>query len=625
MQAIKAFFGKVWAWVLANKVLAGVIAGAVTLAVVTAIVVPVSVSSAKKKKAEQETQQRDDSQTSHTHNWKAPEWTWTGYESAVAHFVCSDDATHTHDETASGTAITSKVTTAADCTHEGTKTYTAAVSFNGQNYTNDKAETLPALGHDVDDYGFCNVCHEYTGELLTSNIVNTVNVGEMAAQSKKFYRIPSHLKHLVKYSELTELTAEELSFFVNLNEGFTPFEVTDSNTPVESLGSDGYIYLVVTASTAKTAASFKFSESHWFSTIGLCYAGDALLDDVVEFKADETVNNISLQNGKHYRYRCPVLQGHAYHVTYTNIAGGDVKLRYAKNNEERTPTPYTDSAIFPEDSFDNYLYIWITSTGVTANGSLTVNTIDHPWNEYGYCPDHIDAYNGLALTIDTLEDSINIPEDNFEVYRFQYKPQHAYTVTDSTAKIKPSMIEAYIFDESGAFTPVTLSDHDYLPNSPVLYVYVVVSANDGDDIINGQLLVEEYHNYNGLGLCSCEDYLGDDLYDGTSSSSFNLVAGDKAYFHYVVVDTHEVSLGVDYAFGNWNASGMDLSKIEVSMYIVTETGFELCEISQAGQMYDEWKTADRFFTAGDEVYIVIENNNESIAATNMEVTVTEMI
>ena len=58
MQAIKAFFGKVWAWVLANKVLAGVIAGVATLAIVTAIVVPVSVSSAKKKKAAEQEQQQ---------------------------------------------------------------------------------------------------------------------------------------------------------------------------------------------------------------------------------------------------------------------------------------------------------------------------------------------------------------------------------------------------------------------------------------------------------------------------------------------------------------------------------------------------------------------------------------
>ena len=59
MKAIKAFFSKVWAWVLAHKIVAGVIAGAVTLAIVTAIVVPVSISSARKKRAEQETQQND--------------------------------------------------------------------------------------------------------------------------------------------------------------------------------------------------------------------------------------------------------------------------------------------------------------------------------------------------------------------------------------------------------------------------------------------------------------------------------------------------------------------------------------------------------------------------------------
>ena len=53
---MKAFFAKIWAWVLANKVLAAIIAGATVVVLTVAIVVPVSVSSAKKKKAAQEQQ-----------------------------------------------------------------------------------------------------------------------------------------------------------------------------------------------------------------------------------------------------------------------------------------------------------------------------------------------------------------------------------------------------------------------------------------------------------------------------------------------------------------------------------------------------------------------------------------
>ena len=54
---MKAFFSKIKAWIVANKVLAGIIAGAVVLAVTAAIVIPVSVSSAKKKQQQEQTQQ----------------------------------------------------------------------------------------------------------------------------------------------------------------------------------------------------------------------------------------------------------------------------------------------------------------------------------------------------------------------------------------------------------------------------------------------------------------------------------------------------------------------------------------------------------------------------------------
>ena len=56
---MKAFFAKIWAWVLAHKVVAICIAAGTALVIATAVAVPVGVSSVKKKKAQQETQQPD--------------------------------------------------------------------------------------------------------------------------------------------------------------------------------------------------------------------------------------------------------------------------------------------------------------------------------------------------------------------------------------------------------------------------------------------------------------------------------------------------------------------------------------------------------------------------------------
>ena len=78
------------------------------------------------------------------HNYGAPTWTWTGFTAATAKFVCANDPSHIQNVNAT---ITSAVTTAAKCTTEGVKTYTATVTFNGQTYTNTKTETIPATGH----------------------------------------------------------------------------------------------------------------------------------------------------------------------------------------------------------------------------------------------------------------------------------------------------------------------------------------------------------------------------------------------------------------------------------------------------------------------------------------------
>ena len=77
------------------------------------------------------------------HDWGEPVWSWTGYESATATFICENDLTHVKTVTAD---VTNK-TTAATCEEAGGTTYTATVSFSGKTYTDTKEVTLPALGH----------------------------------------------------------------------------------------------------------------------------------------------------------------------------------------------------------------------------------------------------------------------------------------------------------------------------------------------------------------------------------------------------------------------------------------------------------------------------------------------
>ena len=93
---MKAFFGKIWAWVLANKVLAAIIAGGTAVVLAVAIAVPCGVSAAKKKKAAQEETQQQEPAHDHTY---AEAWSHDAtnhwHASTCGHDVKSGEAAHT--------------------------------------------------------------------------------------------------------------------------------------------------------------------------------------------------------------------------------------------------------------------------------------------------------------------------------------------------------------------------------------------------------------------------------------------------------------------------------------------------------------------------------------------------
>lgn len=78
------------------------------------------------------------------HTYRAPKWTWNGYESAVATFTCVTCGGGKKDLNAE---ITSSTATAS-CTSGIQKTYTASVTFDSLTYTDDKKEDVGATGHD---------------------------------------------------------------------------------------------------------------------------------------------------------------------------------------------------------------------------------------------------------------------------------------------------------------------------------------------------------------------------------------------------------------------------------------------------------------------------------------------
>ena len=91
----------------------------------------------------------------HDYTNVTPVWTWTLYTEATAVFTCTREGCG-HEEKISA-EISDKVTTDATCTTEGVRTYTAQVTLSGQNYTDTRTETIPALAHDFVN-NVCTVC-----------------------------------------------------------------------------------------------------------------------------------------------------------------------------------------------------------------------------------------------------------------------------------------------------------------------------------------------------------------------------------------------------------------------------------------------------------------------------------
>ena len=113
------------------------------------------------------------------HAYGEPVWKWNDDFTVTATFTCGNDASHVKTVNA---AVTNEVTTEATCETTGVRTYTAKVTFDGKDYTDTKAETLPAAGHDTELVGAKDAtCTEdgYTGDEVCKVCQTVVKQGEV--------------------------------------------------------------------------------------------------------------------------------------------------------------------------------------------------------------------------------------------------------------------------------------------------------------------------------------------------------------------------------------------------------------------------------------------------------------
>ena len=155
------------------------------------------------------------------HAYGAPVWKWNDDFTASATFTCGNDASHV--ETVNAT-VTNEVTTEATCKADGTRTYTAKVTFEGKEYTDTKTEVIPATSHDTELVGAKDAtCTEdgYTGDEVCKVCQTVVKQGEV---------IPA-LGHDYKDGKCSRCGAEEPTTPVEPGKPQQPEKPTTPDTP----------------------------------------------------------------------------------------------------------------------------------------------------------------------------------------------------------------------------------------------------------------------------------------------------------------------------------------------------------------------------------------------------------
>ena len=155
------------------------------------------------------------------HAYGEPVWKWNDDYTASATFTCGNDASHVETVNA---AVTNEVTTEATCEADGVRTYTAKVTFEGEEYTDTKTETLPATGHDTELVGAKDAtCTEdgYTGDEVCKVCGVTVKQGEV---------LPA-LGHDYKDGKCSRCGAEEPTTPVEPGKPQQPEKPTTPDTP----------------------------------------------------------------------------------------------------------------------------------------------------------------------------------------------------------------------------------------------------------------------------------------------------------------------------------------------------------------------------------------------------------
>ena len=520
---MKAFFGKIWAWIVAHKLIAGIIAGVTVVVLTVAIVVPVSVSVSKKKKAaEEETQEttpqdkEEDKGGEHVHQWGAPKFTWNDDNTASAEFVCTLDPTHVHVENA---VITSEVTNAT-CTNAGATNYTATVNFGGQEHKSYKEVPIDPTGvHVINDYGFCSECGVYQG---VDDLLDTpISTGELVNGTtiyKRFEVVQLHTYQLTftgwQGSELSTFYRNSTdNEFVELDREGGKFTMPDENS------FDGYLYLVGEATGSAPTSSITvslFAHNNLFPATGYC-KDDGLYGGFT-VGIGQSATAISIYAGQNGFIRFPIQGNHSYkfqdktgdiwYQQFTQVFTRDPLTKELTHIDTDKSEQYwvKTRQIETNEIGDGYLYLVVQASGADRLG-VKMNVIEiHHYNYMGLCA--CMDYDGVNLLEFDVYDVAEFNGGTSIHVRYVVTTDYTSVVVRfpydnySTLHYSP-LCEVYLMGETYDTMDICFegdSNYDFMEFVPYSSyfsagdeIYIIISNEVAETIENLEVSIQEYN------------------------------------------------------------------------------------------------------------------------------------
>ena len=540
---MKAFFAKIWAWVLAHKLIAGIIAGATVVVLTVAIAVPCGVSASRKKKAAQDGEQ--DSTPAHVHTF-SDEWSrdaTTHFHAATCgHDVKADEAKHTFG----AWTVVSETTEERSCTVCGYK--------EEQKHTHTYAT---AWSHDeTNHWHACTGCTEKNDVEAHKFGAWTVVSGEKEERTCSTCGYKEEKNHVHTFADAWESDAVN-----HWHESTCGHDVKGSEA-AHTPDANGFC----TVCGAFAGPTFAFTDN-----------GDYL--GFLHEQMDMTANQV---------YFCCIsgaVSGHIYELGDGDPVGGDPGTNYddaivAYTMIDGLPNLVDLSGDIPSEiGSDGYLYIKLDASNLYDRDDVFFTILQsHAPNDFGFCS--VDNYYcGLPRTVG-VSTNFTFKSGRKVFLRYEAVKGHQYGITHGGGLTGPEINAYYISPEDGSFVIIPNIKIDaggvFPADAADSYIYVVITPSSN---YSGNIRVD-FKGHGGLddhGFCViCGEYGGKPV-DGLNIPTINLEENQKDYYRFPIKQHFAYEL---------EDSTPEMTDGVTKGYLHLSTGFEEYEFDMANYIED---------------------------------------